>query len=325
MDFRTYVELPKKELEIKHTNGLLLLGSCFAENIGNLLMDNKFDCDVNPFGVLYNPLSILEGLQEIYDGKVYEEADLFFYKEAYHSYMHHSSFSNISSKVCLNNINTRLNSATNKLIQTNYLLITFGTAFVYELKDSGQIVANCHKLPDKSFTRRLLSVNEIVEAYTSFITIHPDKKILFSVSPIRHVKDGMHGNQLSKATLLMSIQQLQEAFPNSVYYFPSYELMMDELRDYRFYADDMLHPSALAINYLWNCFVKSYFSRETQQFIKEWTEIKKALNHKPFQVSSQQYKTFLRQIVLKIEGIKEKCPYLDVEKELKLCRILLTQ
>lgn len=326
MEFRTLVELPKKELTISYSDQILLLGSCFAENIGNLLVKNKFNCEVNPFGVLYNPLSIGNALQCLDDKKTFTEKDLFEYKGLYHSFMHHGSFSASSADECLNNINNRMQSATAQFPKLNYLLITFGTAYVYEYKQTGMVVANCHKLPDSAFTRRLLSVEQIVDTYVSLITgllkKNADVRILFSVSPIRHVKDGMHRNQLSKATLLLAIDQLKEAFPRNVFYFPSYELVMDELRDYRFYADDMLHPSSVAVNYLWEVFDNCYFSRETRQIMKEWGQISKALQHKPFHPESEHYKSFLIQIVLKINQLKEKCPFLDVEKELELCRIL---
>jgi len=197
---------------------------------------------------------------------------------------------------------------------------------VYEYRQSGKVVANCHKLPESAFSRKLLNVDQIVETYvpliTSLLKNNPDLKILFSVSPIRHVKDGMHGNQLSKSTLLLAIDVLRKQFLQNVFYFPSYEIVVDELRDYRFYADDMLHPSAVAVKYLWETFNDCYFSKETRQIMKEWGEISKALQHKPFHPGTEQHKSFLSQIVLKINQLKEKCPFLDVEKELELCRIL---
>jgi hypothetical protein len=241
--------------------------------------------------------------------------------------MHHGSFSASSADECLNNINNRMQTATAQFPKLNYLLITFGTAYVYEYKQTGMVVANCHKLPDSAFTRRLLSVEQIVDTYVSLITgllkKNADVRILFSVSPIRHVKDGMHRNQLSKATLLLAIDQLKEAFPRNVFYFPSYELVMDELRDYRFYADDMLHPSQLAINYIWECFCECFFTTETLHIMKEWQEIKKGLDHRPFNAKSEAYYTFLSQIMLKIERLKEKLPYLDVQNEITLCQTRL--
>lgn len=325
MDFRTQVELPKKELDIAHDSKILLLGSCFAENIGTRLLENKFRCDINPFGILYNPMSILAALQQITAGTEYSGKELFAYQGQWHSFMHHGSFSDVSREVCLENVNSRLRQASKDLNSLDYLFVTLGTAYVYRLKENGMIVSNCHKLPEKSFERRMLKVEEVVNEYTSYLNSllkrNPGVKVLFTVSPIRHVKDGMHGNQLSKATLLLVIDALRVNFPEHVFYFPSYELMMDELRDYRFYADDMLHPSVVAVDYLWECFSSSYFSKNTLDILVEWGEIKKALNHKPFRPDSEQYIKFLSQIVLRIKRLKEKCPYLDVEKEIKLCHI----
>lgn len=329
MNFRTLVELPLREMEINHSDRLMLFGSCFAGNIGRMLVKNKFSCDVNPYGVLYNPLSILKALDEIRSCKKYSPDELFFYQGNWHSPMHHGSFSDTSQEICLSKINDRLRNAHSVLPQADYLLVTFGTAHVYTSKKTGRSVGNCHKLPEKEFDRRLLSVEEIVNGFTTFIQetekTNSRMKWLFTVSPIRHVKDGMHGNQLSKSVLLLAISRLRELFPSRVFYFPAYELMLDELRDYRFYADDMLHPSDMAVEYIWECFVKSYFSEKTRLFMNEWEQILKALSHKPFDPVSENYKSFLMQNVLRIKRAKEKYPYLDVEKELELCHIRLRQ
>lgn len=324
MEFRTLVDLPKKELSITHSDKILLLGSCFSENIGKQLQLNKFNCEVNPFGILYNPISIANAIRAIQNKKTFEESDLFQSRGLYHSFMHHGSFSASTAADTLHNIHTRLKTATDHFDQLNYLLITFGTAYIYQSNTTGEVVANCHKLPDNKFQRRLLIVDEIVQNYRSIIkdllSKNTDLKFLFSVSPIRHLKDGMHQNQLSKSVLLLAIESLRSEFPESVFYFPSYEIVVDELRDYRFYAEDMLHPSSVAVTYLWNSFVNSYFSAQTKQIMREWDEINKALQHKPFHPHSEQHKSFLTQIVLKIEQLKLKYPFLDVEKEIRLCR-----
>lgn len=255
MDFRTKVELPASLPPVTHAGQILLLGSCFAENMGRQLAENKFRVDVNPFGILYNPFSVSTALVEILKGKVYQEEDLFAYKECWHSPMHHGSFSAATAGEVIRNINHRLQQAYKTVHQLDWLMLTFGTAYVYEQKETGRVVSNCHKLPESNFNRRLLSVDEIVNEYTSLIAgmtaRNPNLKILFTVSPIRHIRDGMHANQLSKSTLLLTIDRLQQLFPKQVFYFPAYEIVLDELRDYRFYADDMLHPSPLAVNYLW--------------------------------------------------------------------------
>lgn len=327
MEFRTTIELPVGLPPVTHADKIMLLGSCFAENIGSLLAEHKFRLDMNPFGILYNPLSVLNALREIEARKQYSAADLFLYKDCWHSLMHHSAFSASTVEESLQLINTRLQQASREFAGLDWLMITFGTAYVYQHKEDGRIVANCHKLPDKYFHRRCLSVEEIINSYKPFLdgvfSRLPRLKVLFTVSPIRHARDGMHANQLSKATLLLAVDSLQAAFPENVFYFPSYEIMLDELRDYRFYADDMLHPSPLAVRYLWNCFSQAFFTPETQQLVKAVEEIRRDVEHKPFQPASEAYKSFLGQIVLKIERLKGKYPYLDFEKETKLCRIRL--
>lgn len=327
MEFRTITDLPKGMPVITHQHKMLMMGSCFAENIGELLVKHKFNCDVNPYGILYNPLSIATAFRQILTGTFYTDKDLFFYGDQYHSYMHHGAFSSNAKAEVLQRINNRLQRAHKEMAQQDYLLITWGTAWVYTLNDTGKVVANCHKLPSKMFNRRRLHINEIVEEYALLLKMmleqNPTLKVVMTVSPIRHLKDGVHENQLSKATLLLAAAQLQALFPNSVYYFPSYEIVIDELRDYRFYADDMVHPSNVAIDYIWKCFGKLFFSAETKETVKEVEAIVKALTHKPFDECSEGYKCFLQQIVLKIERLKEKYPYLDVQKELDLCHTRL--
>ena len=326
MNFRTQVELPEKDAEVRHSERILLFGSCFAENIGNLLLENKFACDVNPFGVLYNPMSIAEALKQILSGKTYEATDLFMAGNEWHSWMHHSDFSSPSAEQALALMNFRLAKAKNNFAKTNWLMVTFGTAYIYRSRETGQVVGNCHKQPGRMFERSMLNVGTIVEEWLHVLKkcreVNPDLKVLFTVSPIRHAKDGMHGNQLSKSTLLLAIDELCRACPDC-YYFPSYEIMMDELRDYRFYADDMLHPSSMAVEYIWECFCRCYFSKDTLAVMKEWNEIRRGLEHKPYRPDSEAYQHFLSQIVLKIVSIKEKFPYLEVQKEMELCEYRL--
>lgn len=327
MNLQTPVELPATFPAVNHAQELLLMGSCFAENIGTLLKASKFRCDVNPFGILYNPLSVSAALRQVAEGKVYTEEELFFFREAHHSLMHHSSFSSPVADNCLSAINARLQEAHGKIEQIDHLLITFGTAWVYMFKETGKVAGNCHKLPDSEFERRRLEPEEIVEDYVSLIeeltSRNPGLHVWLTVSPIRHVKDGMHGNQLSKGVLLLAADRLQKLFPDRVCYFPAYEIMLDELRDYRFYADDMLHPSPLAIQYIREIFGRFCFSSETQKLIKECESIGKALAHRPFRDDSEEYKSFLGQILLKIERLTEKYPNLDVNKEIEICHTRL--
>ena len=305
MNFSTPVELPSDLPRFTQADELLLMGSCFATNIGALLADARFRPDVNPFGVLYNPLSVSTALRELVTGRLYKEEDL------------------------LQRINIRLQTAHERIHHLNCLMLTFGTAWVYEQKSTGHVVANCHKQPESVFTRRRLSVQEIVSDYTSLfsglIARNPKLKVILTVSPIRHVRDGMHANQLSKATLLLAIDQLQTSFPGHVFYFPAYELLLDELRDYRFYADDMVHPSPLAVRFVWEKFVQTCLSEDALEIMQESENINKALSHKPFHPESDEYKRFLGQIVLKIDRLNKKYPYLDFKKEKDICHIRLKQ
>lgn len=329
MDFRTVVDLPRNTLSLSHQERLLLMGSCFTENMGRLLVDHKFSCDVNPFGVLYNPASLSQALRRVLSGIPFCGEELFFFREQYHSYMHHGSFSDQNAEEALAKMNARLLEAHRNFSTLNHLIITWGTSWVYQLNETGQIVSNCHKVPDEKFTRRRLSVQEIVDDYRELIRemkeVNPSLKIIWTVSPIRHLKDGMHGNQLSKATLLLAVEELQQLFPHGTVYFPSYEIVLDDLRDYRFYADDMLHPSPVAIRYIWNCFAECFFGEETLLVMKEIESIVKSLNHKPFRPQSAEYSRFLGQILLNIERLKEKYPNLELQKELDRCHTLLNQ
>ena len=277
------------------------MGSCFASEMGQRLVDAKFRCDVNPYGVLYNPFSISAALREIIAGRCYNENDIFLFHELWHSAMHHGSFSSVSAEETLAGINGRLKSAHERLDRLDCLLLTFGSAWVY--------------------------VSEIVSDYTSLLSgllaRIPRLKVLFTVSPIRHVRDGMHANQLSKATLLLAVNQLQATFPEHVFYFPAYELLLDELRDYRFYAEDMVHPSETAIRYVWERFTRSCISADALRIMEESENIRKMLSHKPFYPASEEYKRFLGQIVLKIDQLNGKYPYLDFQKEREICRIRL--
>ncbi len=327
MNLYTSVELSANLPRLKHADRLMLLGSCFAAEMGERLLDTKFSCNVNPYGVLYNPLSISAALREIKAGKSYGAGDLFLFRELWHSPMHHGDFSSTDKEKVLEAINTRLQEAHAVFSQLDCLLLTLGTAWVYESKETGRVVSNCHKQPEAKFTRRKLSADEIVLDYKDLLSDvwlrNPKLKVLFTVSPIRHVRDGLHANNLSKATLLLAVEQLQTLFPEHVFYFPAYELLLDELRDYRFYADDMVHPSKLAVDYVWERFVHACISADALQIMEESENIRKSLAHRPFHPESDEYKRFLGQIVLKIERLNGKYPYLDFKKEREICRIRL--
>lgn len=329
MNFFTSVDIATDLPRLTHQDHLLLMGSCFATHMGIRLTDGKFCCMVNPYGVLYNPLSLSTSLREALDGKVYVEADLYEHEGMWHSPMHYGDFSAFTPAEVLRCINGRLGEMCALLPKLDYLLLTWGSAWVYEDRLTGRIVGNCHKLPERCFNRRRLEIEEIVEDYVALLNalqaVRPELKVLLTISPIRHLRDGLHDNQLSKATLLLAADALKRRFPEKVFYFPAYEIILDELRDYRFYATDMVHPSEIALDYVWERFSASCLSKEAVQVSNECGQIGKALEHKPFHPDSEYYKSFLEQILLKIGRLKEKYPYLDFKKEIETCRIRLNR
>lgn len=319
MEFRTKVDIPRSDLNISHKSRLLMMGSCFVENMGKMFVDNKFNVNLNPFGVLYNPKSISQALRILIDRKKFSESDIFEYKGLYHSFYHHSSFSGIDKDKCLENINSKLPQSFEDLRQADILFLTFGTAYVYQSIEQGMVVGNCHKLPASNFDRYRLNVDEIVQGWSVLINdlrcINPSLKIVLTVSPIRHFKDGVHENQLSKSILLLAIDELIKS-NSGLYYFPSYEIVLDELRDYRFYNEDMIHPNSVAINYIWERLSDTYFAEEVHPIIEEWRKIHLALNHRPFNSDTDEYKHFLRQTLLKLKAFNNKYPYICCEDEI---------
>jgi GSCFA family. len=307
VEFKTTIKIEKPSFQFSHTESILLMGSCFAENIGQELSKRFFSVDINPFGTLYNPSSIAKSLWILIEEKLFDERELFEHEGLFHSFMHHSRFSSVSAKESLSAINSRLAVSSQQIKTMERLILTFGTAWVYRLGSTKEVVANCHKLPEKIFTRSRLSVDEITDEWRDLLIslwkINPKLKVLFTVSPIRHWKDGANGNQLSKATLLLAIDKLCKSFPEQTEYFPSYEIMIDELRDYRFYASDMLHPSPMAIEYIWERFSESFIRKETINILKDLSEVQKAVDHRPFNPNSGQYKKFLLNTINKAELI----------------------
>jgi predicted heme/steroid binding protein len=290
------------------------LGSCFAENIGKKMKDVYFETDINPFGVLYNPVSIVNSIEILLQDSSFTGNDIFENKSLWQSFSHSSLFSGISSEVCLDKINTRLNTSREFFKSTDFLLITFGTAWIFEDKKSGRVVSNCHKLPASEFVRRRLSVEEIVLDYSKLIsnlqTLFPNLKLIFSVSPIRHWKDGAHENNISKSILLQAIDELQQKF-DSVHYFPAYEIQLDELRDYRFYASDMIHPSDLAIEYIWMRFSDTYFSEQTLSLKKRLEQLSADLTHRPLHPESAEFSDFMKQVDKRKTELLTEFPFLS--------------
>jgi len=296
-----------------------MLGSCFAENIGEKLQKSKFRILVNPFGVIYNPESIRISALRILEKQLFTEDEMFEHEGSWKSFSHHSRFSALTAAQFLENANQKLEEASAFFQNTDILIITFGTAWVYSLKDSGAVVSNCHKLPASLFSRKRLSIDSIVESYSELIKAllkqRPALQILFTVSPVRHWKDGAHENQVSKATLLLAVEQIQHHFPDNTAYFPAYEIMLDELRDYRFYAEDMIHPNETAISYIWERFSDAFFNAETRKQIAEIEKLLAAIQHRPFHPQSEKFQSFVNKNITLLDDIEKKYPELDFKEE----------
>lgn len=305
--FRTVIKPEKYSFRINYDSKMMFLGSCFSENIGENLESLRFDIDINPFGILYNPVSIKKSVDLLTHEIYFSEENLFLHNEQWHSFFHHSKFSDIDKNVALEKINSRIKISSDNLRNAEFLFITFGTAWVYESIETQDIVSNCHKLPANKFKRRLLNPDEITIEYFQLINslqnYNPDIKIIFTVSPIRHLKDGFSQNQLSKSILHIAINQIQDHYANC-FYFPAYEIMNDDLRDYRFYTPDMLHPNETAINYLLDFFENSFFEEDTSLLKNEISKVLKAYNHRPFSLETNQFKEFAKKNISKIERIE---------------------
>ena len=275
MKLQTIVDIQPSAWKIGYGDKILLVGSCFADSIGQMMAQRGLQVTCNPFGTLYNPVSIAQAMQ------MTEIPPLVEHEGLWHSMAHHGSFSRATKEETREAVAQSIETMQHTLKEANVVIVTFGTAWVYEMKDpawltgsgASPVVGNCHKLPAEQFTRRRLSVDEIEALWRPLITKYPDKHWLFTVSPIRHIKDGLHENQLSKATLLQAVEDLRTQL-SAISYFPSYEIMLDELRDYRFYAEDLVHPSPVAIQYIWERFAENYCTSQTrnemQIQLKQW-------------------------------------------------------
>lgn len=303
--------------KITHRDKLLLIGSCFTENIGTKLKQHKFSVLENPNGILFNPVSIAKSVVSYVHNIQYTEADLFYQNEAWNSWQHHTRFSHPDKAVCLQQINTSQTTAHGFVNNTNWLLITVGSAFVYEL-ESREVVANCHKVPTDKFTKRLLGVDEIktvlLDMLSEVFKVNNGVKIIFTISPVRHLRDGFVENNRSKATLINAIHQMVDA-DERLFYFPAYELVIDDLRDYRFYAEDMVHPNYAATNYVWEKFIATCIEEPSQLLMKEINAINAAKSHKPFNPTSHQHQQFLLNNFEKVVHLEKKFPYINFEEE----------
>ena len=314
MKLQTQLPIGRQKLnQIEYNSKILLLGSCFSENIGNKLNYFKFQTSENPFGILFHPKAIEDLILNSINEKVYSANDLIFQNERWHCFDAHSSLSYSDKNKVLERLNATISSTNKKIKEASHIVITLGTAWVYRFIENDQVVANCHKIPQKKFLKELLTVAEITESLLAIIalikTVNKDVNIIFTVSPVRHLKDGFIENTQSKSHLITGIHNVVDIRKHT-HYFPSYEIMMDELRDYRFYAEDMIHPNKTAINYIWEKFVATWFSEESIATMKKIDSIQKGILHKPFNVNSKDHKAFLKDLEVKKRALQKELPYI---------------
>lgn len=306
------------DLKISHRHQLFLAGSCFTEQIGSKLSWHKFRTIDNPHGILFNPVSIAQAIHTYIINKEYKAEDLFYHHELWGSWDHHTRFSSPEQKNSLELINASQQKAHHFLKDANWLLLTLGSAFVYELEDK-RVVANCHKVPADKFNKRLLKEAEVIAVLQHMIKelqqFNPALNIIFTISPVRHLRDGFVENNRSKATLISAVHQLTEN-NSGVFYFPAYELVIDDLRDYRFYAEDMVHPNYAATQYVWEKFISACIDEDSRKLMKEIAVINAARSHKPFHPSSQQHQQFLLNNLEKARQLQLDYPYIDLADEI---------
>ena len=318
MKLMTEVDLPDYPFRLDHDKPVLLMGSCFTENIGRQLDRYLFPVCINPFGVTYNPLSVKKNLEALIHKEVYRVEDLRQHDGLWFSFDHYTGFSSSDRDEVLENINISFRNAQEVLKKSGILILTWGTSWVYRYKETGQVVCNCHKIPAREFTRTRQTTKDIIAAYAELLPqlfdFNEGLKIISTVSPVRHWKDGAHGNQLSKAALLIAGDNLQQQLPDRFFYFPSYEIVMDELRDYRFYAEDMLHTNELATSYIWEKFKDSLVSDKSKQVIKDLEPLLKLAGHRPMNHSDEALKIREQQLHEKAGQLKRKYPELNMEE-----------
>jgi hypothetical protein len=317
MQFTTKILIPKSNFSINYNSKIVSLGSCFAENMAEKLDYYKFQNNCNSFGIIFNPFSIEKIIHKVVNQELFSDKDIFYHNERWHCFDVHSDLSNADKDELISNLNSIVIATKLQLQTASHIIITYGTSWVYRNIDADLIVANCHKITQAAFSKEILSVETIQKSIQNTLdlihTINPKVTFIFTVSPVRHLKDGFVENQISKANLLVAIyKQLQiKNSRQSTAYFPSYEIMIDELRDYRFYADDMIHPSPVAINYIWQCFSETSISDESQLIMKEVEIIQKGLAHRTFNPNSESHQQFLSKLQDKMVKVQKRFPQIQ--------------
>ncbi|MDM1378245.1 GSCFA domain-containing protein [Myroides marinus] len=316
MKFSTVVPTKVAKDRIKYEHKILSMGSCFAVNISDKLKEYQFQSVVNPFGILFHPFAIERVLEYAVDGYEFTSKDVFCHNEVWSSFIAHSDLNELEEEDIVTKLNVKLFDLQVALKESSFMYITLGTAWVYEHIESGMVVANCHKVPQSNFKKRLLSYGEVSASLSKIIklvqAINPELQIVFTVSPVRHFKDGIVENQRSKSVLFTALHDVLDRQEEvSIGYFPSYEIVMDELRDYRYYKADMLHPNELAIDYIWERFVTTWIHPDMYPIMHKVDEVQRGLNHRPFNPTAEQHLKFLDTLVEKIDYLLEKYPFMS--------------
>lgn len=318
MELQTQIPLKQQQPLIDYQSKVLLMGSCFVDNIGDKLEYFKFQSQSNPFGILFHPKAIERMITRMADGMLFTEKDVFWHQERWQSLEVHSTYSDTDKTRLLSKLNEKITQEHQSLKELSHLVVTLGTAWGYRHLESQNIVANCHKLPQHLFEKSLSGIGEIQDSLQHFISVvravNPNVRLIFTVSPVRHLKDGFVENQRSKAHLIAAIHQCIETLNDSgITYFPSYEIVMDELRDYRFYSEDMIHLTPTAINYIWERFSSAWLSPATKEVMEQVDKIQSGLSHRPFNPNSAQYLDFKEKLQQKIAYISEKYPHMQFD------------
>lgn len=306
MKLRTEIDITPLSEQIEYSNRIFTIGSCFAQSIGEKLERAKFRTTINPTGTLFNPLSICNTIERLCEHRTINSEELREGDLGWYHYDFHSSLNGATPEETTTKINTAIEQGGAALKAAEWVIITLGTAWIYEITDSRQVVANCHKEPARNFTRRRASLNEIVERLNDTIERYlSDKNIILTLSPIRHIADGLSENNLSKSTLRLAIEEVVTRNPQHRFYLPAYEILIDDLRDYRFYSDDMVHPSDVAVTYIWDKFCEAALSPHTKELLTKVMKIVKAAEHRPTNPNSEAHKTLCRAQLRAIETLQE--------------------
>lgn len=323
MELSTNIPIPKSNSPVDYHSKIISFGSCFANEVGKKFDHYKFRQFTNPFGVLFHPLAIEKVIDFALSEKQFTSENLFYHNERWHCFDVHSNLSHPDKEEMIVNLNATLKATRQNILEASHFIITLGTAWVYHHIESNETVANCHKVPQKEFEKRLLSIEEITTSLEFIVAkvkgVNSNIRFIFTISPVRHLKDGFTENQVSKSHLVSALHESLSTLSSTPlgggvgggdYYFPSYEIMIDELRDYRFYAADMVHPNSLAINYIWERFGETYFTNQVKKTMTEVETIQKGLAHKPFNTQSDSHQKFLKNLLEKINLLQLEFPHI---------------